>query len=87
MNLEFLWMILISLFGFNNNGQVNDLRKKPTREDYKKEFNLWIGRNFNFIALAAIIFLLIFFVGFCFWVGGFSATDSGMYYNRFDKVV
>ena len=55
----------------------NSLHKKLTKEDVKKECNLWIARNYNFIALAATIFLLIFFVVFCFWIVGVSAVESG----------
>ena len=87
MNLQYLGIFIVSLLGFNNKDPVHGLHKKPTREDYKREVDLWIGRNFNFIALAAIIFLLIFFISVCFFVCGIGATESGMMYNGFEKVV
>ena len=71
---------LLTLFGFINS-PVNDLHKKPTREDYKKELNYWIQRNFYIICLAAISIALIIFVGVCFFVCGISAVESGAMRN------
>lgn len=68
------------LFGFIN-PPSNDLHKRPTREDYKKELNYWIQRNFYIICLAAIVISLIAFVGVCFWVCGVCAVESGAMRN------
>ena len=57
------------------------LQKKPTREDYRKEVNYWVVRNWGIIALAAVIFLLIVFLVSCFVIVGVSATESGMMRN------
>ena len=65
----------------------NDLRKKPTKEDRLKSVNCWIQRNFPIIALAAIVFLLIFFVGFCFVLYGVSTVESGNYYYHLKEVI
>ena len=78
---------MFRMFGFGNNGPKYDLRKKPCKEDYVKELRVWLTMNFSFIALAAIIGLTIFFVWFCFFITGISATESGMVYNNLDKVI
>jgi len=63
------------------------LQKKPTREDYQKEINYWVTRNFGIIAIVTVIFLLIVFVIVCFAIVGVSATDSGVVYNHFNEVI
>lgn len=63
------------------------LQKKPTREDYRKEINYFITRNFGIIAIIAIIFLLVVFVMVCFTVVGASGVESGNYYNHFQEVI
>ena len=72
---------------FKGNAPKYDLHKKPCREDYINDLRVWLTLNFSFIALAAIICLLVFFVWFCFFITGISATDSGMLYNNLDKVI
>ena len=57
------------------------LQKKPTREDYRKEVNYWVVRNWGIIAIATVIFLLIVFLVSCFVIVGVSATESGMMRN------
>lgn len=59
-------------------------RKISNREKriyMKIRFSLWIERNFYIIALAAIVFLLVFFVLFCFCIVGVSALESGAMRN------
>ena len=63
------------------------LYRKPTMEDFKKEINLWVTRNFGIIAIVSIIFLLIVFLWVCFALVGVSATDSGVQYNHFHEVI
>ena len=61
------------------------LNKKMTNQEkrvyYKVKINLWIERNFGFIALAAILILLITFVVMCFWIVGVSTVESGTMRN------
>lgn len=60
---QIIQMLIVLLIG-NNNGPVNDLRKKPTREDYLKTWNcifqkyfyLWIGL---FMAGVFIVFVAV----------------------------
>ena len=82
-----LFIILLTLLGFHDNGPKYDLHRKQTREDNINNIRVWIQVNFPFIALAVIIGLSVFFVWFCFFITGISATDSGMMYNNFDKVI
>ncbi|MBQ2613509.1 MAG: hypothetical protein IJG19_06525 [Methanobrevibacter sp.] len=63
------------------------LHKQPTREDYQRDFNLWVVRNFGIVALATIIVLLIIFITVCWMICGVAATDSGVVYNHFDQVI
>lgn len=65
----------------NSNNPVNDLRRKPTREDYLRTLNCWVERNFYIICLAAILFLLLIFCILCFLIVGVSATESGAMRN------
>lgn len=87
MVIRFILLSLLTFLGFNFNGPKHDLRKKPTREDYMARLNLWASRNIAIIGVAAIIILLIIFTVFCFWIVGVSATESGVLYNHFDKVI
>lgn len=67
------------------------LNKKMTNQEkrihYKIKINLWIERNFGFIALAAIVILLIIFIVMCFWIVGVSATESGTVYNQMGRII
>ena len=83
---SFISLLLILLVGTPTNAK-HSLYKQPTRDDFKKEVNYWIARNWNFIALAAILILLISFVLFVFWLCGVSAVESGNYYNHFGGVI
>lgn len=86
--IKTLLVTLLALFGFiQGNGPKYDLHKKPCKEDHINDLRVWLTLNFSFIALAAIICLLVFFVWFCFFITGISATDSGMLYNNLDKVI
>ena len=80
--LSLLWILLVG-----TPQPKHSLYKQPTRDDFKKEVNYWIARNWNFIALAAILILLISFVLFMFWICGVSAVESGNYYNHFGGVI
>ena len=85
--IKLLLVTLFSLLGFQDNGPKYDLHKKPCKEDYIRELRVWLTMNFSFIALAAIIGLIVFFVWFCFFITGISAVESGMLYNNLDKVI
>lgn len=83
MNLSYLFTFLIG----NSNSSKDVLTRKPTREDYIRNLNCWIERNFYIIALAAIIILLILFILVCFAIVGVSATDSGVTYNHMNTII
>lgn len=63
------------------------LHKKPTREDYRRDVNYFVTRNFGLISVLAVIFLLIMFVFVCFMIVGVSAVESGNYYYHFAEVI
>ena len=56
---------------------VYDLRKKPTKEDYFRDFNCWCQRNFYIIAVISIVLSLLVFVFVCYNVVGVCAVESG----------
>ena len=82
-----LLLVLLTIPGFRSNKPKVDLHRKPTFEDRVDEVRDWVNLNFSFIALAVVIGVLVFFVWFCFFMVGLSATESGMLYNNFDKVI
>ena len=63
---EWIPMLIILLFGLNN---PNDLRKQPTKKDFKKSFNYWVQRNFPVIAFITVMICLVIFVLVCFLTG------------------
>lgn len=79
--------LLLVLLTIRSNKPKVDLHRKPTFEDRVDKVRNWVNLNFSFIALAVIIGVLVFFVWFCFFMVGLSATESGMLYNNFDKVI
>ena len=81
--LSLLWILLV---GTPSNAK-HSLYKQPTREDFSRNLNCWIQRNFYIIALAAILTLLVSFVLFMFWCVGVSAVESGNYYNHMGGVI
>ena len=81
--LSLLWILLA---GTPTNAK-HSLYKQPTREDFSRNLNYWIQRNFYIIALAAILILLILFVIVCFWGVGVSTLESGNYYNHIQEVI
>lgn len=74
--ISILWILLVG-----TPQPKNSLHKKRTLEDLQRTTSIWIQRNFYIIALAAIIFLVFFFVAFCFWICGVSAVESGTVYR------
>lgn len=80
--LSFLWILLVGTPTESKSTILNKkLSNKEKRIRMKVRFNFWIERNFGFIALAAILILLIIFVVMCFWIVGVSATESGTMRN------
>ena len=74
--LSLLWILIVG-----TPQPKHSLYKQPTRDDFRKEVDYWIAKNWNFIALAAILILLISFVLFMFWLCGVSAVESGTMRN------
>ena len=80
--LSLLWILIVG-----TPQPKHSLYKQPTREDFSRDLNYWIQRNFYIIALAAILILLILFVIVCFWWVGVSTLESGNYYNHLGGVI
>lgn len=80
--LSLLWVLLAGTPNIKN-----DLRKQPTKEETKMNLSRLFYMNIDYIALAAILILLVFFVVFCFWIVGVSAVESGNYYNHLGGVI
>lgn len=63
------------------------LHKQPTKEDFTRNLNCWIQRNFYIICILAILFLLLAFVFVCFAIVGVSAVESGTVYNHMEAII
>ncbi|MBR1749042.1 MAG: hypothetical protein IJ743_04510 [Bacilli bacterium] len=85
--IRLILVTLLTFLGFVDNGPKYDLYPKPSKEKHFENLRVWIQMNFDFIALVVVILSIVFFVWFCFFITGISATDSGMMYNNFDKVI
>ena len=86
--LSLLWILLVGTPTPDKSTILNKKMSKQEKRTYMKiRFNLWIERNFGFIALAAILILLLLFVVMCFWLIGVSAVESGTMYNHFEEVI
>ena len=86
--LSLLWILLVGTPTPDKSTILNKKMSKQEKRTYMKvRFNLWIERNFGFIALAAILILLLLFVVMCFWFVGVSAVESGKMYNHFEEVI
>lgn len=84
---EFIQMLLITIFGFDNKPKY-DLHKKPSwKSQLVVKLNNWIQKYFFVIAFIAIIICLIVFIIVCFTVVGASGVESGNYYNHIKDVV
>lgn len=75
---------LLYLLFINHETKPVRLQKQKSLKDELKGF---VDVNFNYIALALIIFLIIFFVWFCFFITGLSAVESGNYYYHLQEVI
>ena len=89
--VSFLSLLYVLLVGTPTPNKSRILNRKLTPKEkrgyYKVKINLWIERNFNFIALAAILILIIFVILFSFWAYGVSAVESGTVYNHLNDVI
>lgn len=83
--MNFFNYLIVLLFG--TKGPIYDLRKKPTKEDYIRNFNCWVQRNFGIIVFLTMIALLVIFVIVCYMLVGVSAVESGVYHNHFMDVI
>ena len=84
MNLEY---ILSLIFAGKNNSEPVRLQKPKSKTTVTEYINRFVERNFYLIVLLTILFLLTVFVLCCFAIVGMSATDSGMTYNQFTRVI
>ena len=85
--LYYILLILISIFSNPDTNEPVRLQKQQTKLDLKRELDCFIGRNFNFIALAVMIGVILFFVWFCFFITGAAAVESGNMYNHMVDVI
>ena len=87
--LSLLYVLLVGTPTTPNKSTI--LNKKMTNQEkriyMKVKIELWITRNFGFIALAVILILLIIFVCMCFWIVGASSLESGNVYNHLGDVI
>ena len=64
---------------------------KTTTNDNKPHINEWLEalilRHAPLLFVLAIVILLALFVTLCFAICGVSATESGVQYNQFNKII
>ena len=85
MILQLLQLLLVSLFG--TRGPVNDLHKKPTKQDRLRNLNSILGRySYIFMALFLIAVFIV-FLWCCITFVGASGVESGNYYNHMTDVI
>lgn len=82
-----LLLVLLTVLGYKDNGPVNDLRKKPTREDHIRNIECFIQRHFYIIMMLFLAILMITFITFCYMLVGVSAVESGTIYNHIGDVI
>lgn len=86
-----LSLLQILLVGTSVPEKSTVLNKKLTNQEKRKQsrerMNLWIQLNFNFIALAAILIIVISFLLFFVWFAGVSTVESGTFYNHLGGVI
>lgn len=87
MILKLLQVLLVSLFGINNQGPVHDLRKKPTKEDHLRNLNCVLHRYSSIFIAIFLIAIFIVFLWTCFAFVGASGVESGNYYNHLADVI
>ena len=66
-----------------NNRPVR-LHKKMTIQE---QLNEWVWRNLHILLPILFIMLTILFVLVCYAIVGVSATDSGVTYNQFERII
>ena len=86
-----LSLLQILLVGTSVPEKSTVLNKKLTNQEKRKQskerMNQWIQLNFNFIALAAILIIVISFLLFFVWFAGVSTVESGTFYNHLGGVI
>ena len=67
------------------------VRLHKTTNDNKPHINEWLEalilRHAPLLFVLAIVVLLALFVTLCFAICGVSATESGVQYNQFNKII
>lgn len=86
-----LSLLQILLVGTSVPKKSTILNKKLTNQEKRKQskerMNQWIQLNFNFIALAAILIVIVSFLLFLVWSAGVSTVESGAVYNHMNSII
>ena len=54
---------------------------------FQEQLNEWVWRNLHILLPILFIMLTILFVLVCYAIVGVSATDSGVTYNQFERII
>ena len=76
--MNYYFLLLMSLLGFNSNRPKNDLRSKPSFNDRIEE---WAVKYAHILLPIAIVVGILLFVALCFAICGVSAVESGTQYR------
>lgn len=86
MNLRFILLTLLSLFGYNIGTEPARLDKK-VEISFEEKLEAFVNKHaLFFIVIFCLILAVLFFV-LIFALTGVSATESGLQYNHFMDVI
>lgn len=87
--LSLLWILLVGTPAKDEKSTIlnKKMSNKEKRMYTKVRFSLWIERNFNFIALAAVLILVMSIIVFMFWAYGVSTVESGTVYYHMKDII
>ena len=83
---QFIQMLILLIVGTKTVQPVNDLHKKPTKEDHLKTINCFILRYWGICAGLFLLAIFIVFVIFCYSYAG-TGIESGHYYYHLKEVI
>ena len=89
MNIIFqvIQMLILLIVGTKTAQPVNDLHKKPTREDHLKKWNCIFQKYYYLFIALFLLGIFIVFVAVCIAFVGASGVESGVYYNHLQEVI
>lgn len=86
MNLKFILLTLLSLFGYTFETEPARLGKK-VEISFEDKLESFVNKHALFFIVISCLILSVLFCALIFALTGFSATESGLQYNHFMEVI